>query len=266
MNAAPTEPLHTEPSKVLHQTWIVVPCYNEAQRLQTDKFVRFLHEHPSMAILFVDDGSQDQTRDVLSGIHRQYPTGTEVLVLGKNSGKAEAVRQGVLKGLQKQPTYIGYWDADLATPLDAVLEMVQVMETHQHIDGVLGSRVQLLGRRIHRRIMRHYLGRIFATSASIVLGLRVYDTQCGAKLFRASPSLQLHFSEPFQTGWIFDVELLSRWVKWNHREGRAAEMGLYELPLKQWQDISGSKLRLKDWFRAALSLVRIKMQSGHPTR
>ena len=68
-------------------------------------------------------------------------------------------------------------------------------------DLLLGSRVAMLGRDIHRSMVRHYLGRAFATAASIVLDLRVYDTQCGAKLIRRSAALLEALDEPFTSRW-----------------------------------------------------------------
>ena len=122
----------------------------------------------------------------------------------------------------------------------------------------MGSRVKLLGRKIERRRSRHYLGRVFATAVSTILGLDVYDTQCGAKLFRVTPFIRALFQQPFLSRWIFDVEILARLIQ--ARRGKnlpQADRVIYEFPLMEWRDIPGSKLGYRDFFRAAWELCRI---------
>ncbi len=123
---------------------------------------------------------------------------------------------------------------------------------------ILGSRVRLLGRPVRRRPLRHYLGRLFAAAASFVLRLQVYDTQCGAKLFRATPRIARLFASSFRTNWTFDVELLARFLQAESvAERESAVRGLYEFPLPEWQDIAGSKVRAADFFKAAFELLNI---------
>jgi len=236
---------------------IVVPCYNEAARLDVEAFRRFVAEDHPQRFLFVDDGSTDATLDVLRSLQASAPERFGVHALAHNRGKAEAVRQGILRALADSPAMVGFWDADLATPLDAIPEFCDVLEQNPGLQVVLGSRVRLLGRTIERRPERHAAGRIFATAASLVLGLPVYDTQCGAKLLRVGPEVRALFQRPFQTNWVFDVELLARFLRRRAPGGEPVESVLYELPLKQWRDVAGSKVRPRDFFKAFFELARI---------
>ena len=162
--------------------------------------------------MFVDDGSTDDTPLVLERLRQRHPRQVCTLRLSTNVGKAEAVRRGMRVALRRQPAMVGYWDADLATPLDAIPRFVDVLQARPELDLVMGSRVALLGRDIRRSTLRHFTGRVFATAASLVLRLPVYDTQCGAKLFRVTPRFQELISQPFRARWIFDVEILARMV------------------------------------------------------
>lgn len=234
---------------------LVVPCYNEGQRLRPDAFLQLLASRPDVSILFVDDGSRDATPSILAGIAAQCGGRAEVLALDANQGKARAVRQGVLAALASGAELVGYWDADLSTPLDAVASFVETLDARPDVDLVMGARVKLLGRDIERLAVRHYAGRIFATAASIVLGLGVYDTQCGAKLFRAGSPIADAFREPFRSRWIFDVEVLERFVR---RVGPAAAAArIYEFPLVRWHHAPGSKLMPRHVLRAAWDLLLI---------
>ena len=241
------------------RTVVVVPCYDEAARLPTSSYAEFLRAHADVGFVFVDDGSRDGTLALLRGIASAAPERARVLALPGNVGKAEAVRLGMLSALEDGAGAVGFWDADLSTPLDAILEFREILERRPQIDLAIGSRVVLLGRRVERRALRHYLGRIAATAISLALGLRVYDTQCGAKLFRAGEPTRALFAEPFTARWIFDVEILARMVR-ARRGGELAPAAsaICEVPLARWLDVAGSKVRARDYLRGALDLWRIR--------
>jgi glycosyltransferase involved in cell wall biosynthesis len=237
---------------------IIIPCYNEEKRLDVSSFSDFRSPSHNITFLFINDGSTDRTQRVLESLKTSDPQKFTVQNLRRNQGKAEAVRRGILAAIDSHPDYVGFWDADLATPLDAIPQFLDIAESRPELEMIIGSRVKLLGRKIERRRSRHYLGRVFATAVSIVLSLEVYDTQCGAKLFRASPSVSALFQEPFRSRWIFDVEIIARLIQ--ARRGKnlpQADRLIYEFPLTEWRDIPGSKLRYSDFARAAWELSQI---------
>jgi glycosyltransferase involved in cell wall biosynthesis len=237
---------------------IVVPCHNEASRLPCDAFRRFSPAGRSVWFLFVNDGSDDGTGPMLDALRDSNPARFDALHLPRNMGKAEAVRQGVLRALPASPRYAGYWDADLATPLSEVEAFCDLLDGRPDLEMVFGARVKLLGRNVQRRLVRHYLGRVFATAAAAALGFEIYDTQCGAKLFRVTPALAEVFREPFLARWIFDVEILARFARQRRQsQGPTCERIIYERPLPEWRDTRGSRLRLRDFLRAPLDLAHI---------
>jgi dolichyl-phosphate beta-glucosyltransferase len=244
------------------QTIIVVPCYNEARRLDTRAFTQFRANGHWVEFLFVNDGSTDDTLATLEKARCQSPDTIRVLDQQPNAGKAEAVRAGMLEALSADAKYVGFWDADLATPLTQLPRFLDLLEAQPAIDVVLGSRVKLLGRTIERHAWRHYLGRVFATLVSQLLRLAVYDTQCGAKVFRATDGLRGVLAKPFETSWLFDVEILARLIV-NDAEGTAAvAKRLYELPLDEWRDVPGSKLTRAAYTRAATSIFTLYREYG----
>lgn len=239
-------------------TVIVVPCYNEAKRLNIEAMVAGTTALDDVAILFVDDGSTDATHRILEDLCLGEPGAFSLLRLERNSGKAEAVRAGINEALSAGAEFVGYWDADLATPLDQVGVFRSILVDKPELVAVLGSRVRRLGSDIKRNQSRHLLGRIFATAASLVLGLPVYDTQCGAKLFRAVPAVERSFAEPFLSRWLFDVELLARLLQNLDRDITTRRvMSLYEQPLPVWRDEPDSKLSLGHKLKVPFELVAI---------
>ena len=246
----------------LAHTIIVVPCYNEARRLDVRAFRAFGLNGHRVEFLFVNDGSHDDTLAVLEQLRSDSPDTIRVRDQQPNQGKAEAVRTGMLEALDVGADFVGYWDADLATPLNAVPRFLEVFEERAGVNVVLGSRVKLLGRSIERHAWRHYLGRVFATLVSEMLHVAVYDTQCGAKVFRATPELRRVLAQPFSTAWLFDVEILARLIGQSPRGTAMVERYLYELPLDEWRDVPGSKLTRAAYLRAATSIFRLYRRYG----
>jgi dolichyl-phosphate beta-glucosyltransferase len=239
------------------KTCIVVPCYNEAGRLKATEFLEWTRRETDLHFLFVNDGSMDGTRELLVRLSQACPKQIRNIDLERNCGKAEAVRRGFLESFDSGYDVIGYWDADLSTPLDAIPRFGRTLEDHE-ADAVIGSRVRLLGRHIRRLPLRHYLGRLFATCASLVIGLPVYDTQCGAKIFRNTGRLQQVFRTPFRVKWTFDVEILARFLLLERIFGGSATKDRFvEYPLERWEDIPGSKLKGRDFFRGAWEILKI---------
>lgn len=227
---------------------VVVPCYLEAKRLAPAAFLDFLPPRPWLTFLFVDDGSEDGTAAVLASIQAACPAQVRVHRLAANSGKGEAVRAGVLEASRLQPDYVGFWDADLATPLSAIDDFVALAGQRPDVDVLIGSRVNLMGRRIQRSPARHYVSRVFATAASLALDLPVYDTQCGAKLFRTSPEVLGVFADRFRSRWIFDVEILERYLALPAPDGGVPRRArIYEVALREWHQVAGSKLTMRDF-------------------
>ena len=237
------------------QTCIIIPCYNEATRLPVELFRAYMQIHPDVHFCFVDDGSSDSTQAVLTQLQASHPIQAEALILPENQGKAGAVRAGMLHKAAGGYAYLGFLDADLATPLEAIQDLHREIDQRAKLDLVMGSRIKILGKNIQRDAFRHYVGRVIATCISVVLRLPVYDSQCGAKLFR-SRSVPALFQEPFLSPWLFDVELLARLTRQYGREelqrNRVAEM-----PLNQWIEQHDSRVKLTYFFKLWYELYRI---------
>lgn len=240
---------------------IVVPCFNEADRLDVDAFASF--DLAGAGFLFVDDGSTDGTGAVLERLVARDPGRLAMVTLERNSGKAEAVRRGVLRAVEQPGVdLVGYFDADLSTPLGELARLIEILSSRSDLEGLLGARVRMLGSTIDRRVVRHVSGRLFAAAVTAMLRLPVYDTQCGAKVFRASPIVVQAFEEPFLSRWAFDVELITRICHLALAAGRDPLAILAEQPLEEWRDVAGSKLRLRHGLKALFDLVRIRRRHG----
>lgn len=237
---------------------LVIPCYNEEQRFSEIEIAVLISRAPEMKILLVDDGSKDGTAELLRKMATKHSQ-VECLILPENRGKAEAVRAGLVQMMSEGMDWVAYADADFATPASELVRLFEVAE-NEGPALLMGSRILLLGHHIERKPMRHFLGRIFATFASMALDLKVYDTQCGAKFIRNTPEVLKLMREPFTSRWAFDVELIGRL-----KTLFSAEQFVEE-PLKYWRDVPGSKLRFASMVKAGLDLITIGRRLRRPAK
>jgi len=245
------------------ETRIVIPCHNEAERLDAAAFLAALADDPALSLLFVDDGSTDSTLERIGDVRARAGGRVALLRQHPNRGKAVAVRLGILEALRSHATYVGFLDADLATPFSEMTRLRALLDAHPDLQGAIASRVPLLGAGVERAPARLAAGRLAAWAVSQVLRLPIGDASCGAKLFRAGATTQGVFAEPFLSRWIFDVEIL---VRYRMAAGGSATDGplppLMELPVLRWEERGGSKIRPGDYVRALRDLFRIRRHYG----
>ena len=238
----------TEFSKVL----LIIPCFNEENRLDERQF--FENSNFQLNFLFANDYSTDGTLKKLQNMQKKDDR-IQIFSAPKNVGKGEVIRLAYLDFLSKNKDlnydWIGFWDADLATPLYEVKNMIRYVEFYgTPVSAVWGSRLYRLGSRIVRSPVRHYLGRGFATVIALLLKVDSYDSQCGAKLFNKEAA-EVAFREPFISRWIFDVEILLR----------LQQKGVIEYPLREWCDIPGSKMKIgREILRVFKDILKIRDQ------
>ncbi|MEP5340828.1 MAG: response regulator [Algibacter sp.] len=233
---------------------VVIPCYNEEERLLSDAFITFIDKHSGYHLCFVNDGSRDKTLEVLNSLRKGRENFITVYDCDKNGGKAEAVRLGMLHMVKKTDLdYIGFLDADLSTDLADFDDLVKTIE-NSNFKIVSGSRISRMGANITKESARKIISMTINFIIIKILGMNFKDTQCGAKIFHKDV-IQVAFSKKFVTKWIFDVEIFKRMTV---RFGiEKAKSYICEQPLKRWIHADGSKLSMKDSIKIVGQLAQI---------
>ena len=221
-----------------HQIAIVVPCFNEAQRLNLDYWNYILHNNDSILWIFADDGSTDDTPGVLEKL--THNPNCLIIKNSVNLGKGETIRNAwnsiFLNG--NSILGLGFLDADGAfdkDEIELIISKFRKIITEDRFNVVSTSRVALSGRQILRHKSRHYLGRLLATYMTHDWLDSPYDTQCGFKMFKYTPEFRNAIYKPFLSRWLFDIELFMRLYG-------DSTLKVWEEPLNYWKDIDGSKM------------------------
>lgn len=235
---------------------VVIPCYNEEERLLSKEFTSFIKKNSGYHLCFVNDGSKDNTLKVLNELKKGRKDFITVYDCDQNGGKAEAVRLGMLHMTKKQDLdYIGFLDADLSTDLSDFDDLVSTIESTDY-KIVSGSRISRMGANITKESARKIISLSVNYIIRKILAMDFKDTQCGAKIFHKDV-IETAFKDKFVTQWIFDVEIFKR-ITLKYGLENAKKM-LCEQPLKRWIHADGSKLSMKDSFKILFQLGQIAM-------
>jgi dolichyl-phosphate beta-glucosyltransferase len=228
---------------------IIIPCYNEAKRLEY-KNIEQLLLNSDIDIFFANDGSKDDTVAVINAIVTKHQERCYLIDFTENSGKANTIYKAINQ-INQEDTYdfVGYFDADFSTPANEFIRLIGELNKRQ-CEFMLGSRILLLNSGIKRKYHRHIIGRIIITLINLKFKLGIYDTQCGSKLF-SKMIIHKAFNKPFYTSWLFDVEIFIRLKKQN-----LLVYGI-ETPVYDWKDIDGSKLGWRTGFKIILEMLTI---------
>lgn len=222
---------------------ILIPSFNEAHRLPYTlmRTIEYLEAQAySSSVVVIDNDSVDHTSDVVA---RKWSDRVRVVLTGcAQPGKGAAVRRGLLTSRAR---FVGYMDADLATPIETLDIVMPLLED---FPVVVGSR-WIHGASLARRQPTHRMlsGMMFRMIANRVLP-DVTDTQCGFKFF-AGDLARMVARELRIDGFAFDVELLRA----------VLDMGvpIKEIPVV-WSNGEGSTLNaLRDGTRAAADVFRL---------
>lgn len=228
---------------------VMIPARDEARRLPHTmlRTIRYLEAQPySSSLVVVDNGSVDRTVDLVTRL-RSHSGRVTVSVIGcAEPGKGAAVRRGILTSRAR---YLGYMDADLATPIESLEMAVPLLESGYQ--AVVGSRRIGGATYAEQQPRRRVLGGLVFRAVAHRLLPGVVDTQCGFKFFDGDLARAVARSLRVE-GFAFDVELL--------RTITAMGVPVKEIPVV-WSDEEGSTLRgLRDGARAVGDLLHL---AGH---
>jgi len=232
---------------------IIIPCYNEANRLKFDAFQDFLNSHSDYQICFVNDGSKDGTLEQLTSFGNKNKEQVIVHDMPQNGGKAEAVRGGMNHVLENyEVDTIGFIDADLATGFDDYKTLVKTLKSDD-LKMVVGSRKMETAQNIDRSAFRLFASWLIGTMINLIIGLPIKDTQCGAKVFTPKTAQYL-FNRSFMSRWLFDVEMFIRMKNLYQKNTMNC---IREVAVIDWEEVDGSHITFQDSLKFPKELLEI---------
>jgi dolichyl-phosphate beta-glucosyltransferase len=225
----------------------IIPAYNEGARLGStlDRVLNYVNVSGWNAeVLVVNDGSRDQTADLVRAAAQNHPE-LRLIENPGNRGKGYSVRNGMLNASGK---VLVFSDADLSAPIEEASKLFVAIEAGADI--AIGSRwLQPEMQTQRQSLLRQFYGRLFNLALRVLLGLNFKDTQCGFKAFTRNAALAIFPLQRIER-WGFDPELLYL--------ARRAGLKVQEVPVA-WAHVEGTRLSpLRDGIRMFGEVLKIR--------
>ncbi|NCO00064.1 glycosyltransferase family 2 protein [Candidatus Falkowbacteria bacterium] len=229
---------------------VIIPAYNEASRLDQAfaEIHRFLPAHPelNLEIIFVDDGSLDNTANIINDFVLSSGISPKVRLINysPNHGKGYAVKQGIMAA---SPDYYLIADADMSTSLFELEKFLPLMA--QGLPVIIGTRKEHGAVLIKKQPWhRQKMGEIYSYLAQFITGLKIKDFGCGFKVF-SYEAAQKVFAPAIIDRWIWDTEILFLAKKYGYE---IREVGI------NWADDANTRVGvIKESFRSLADLIKI---------
>ncbi|UCC19261.1 MAG: glycosyltransferase family 2 protein [Promethearchaeota archaeon] len=228
---------------------IIIPAYNEEYRISDflDKLINYsITNLKNYEIIIVDDGSEDNTKDIVSNLIKDYKT-IKLISYYENRGKGYAILQGINNSAGD---FILFMDADGSTAPEEILKMLKIHENYNY-DIIIGTRIaEESNITIPQPISRKLLSKFFNLYSNLLFKLKIHDLLCGFKGFKRNAALQI-FKDLKSYRWEFDVEILYK--------ARKKSFSIYQVPIR-WKHREGSKIKKSDPIFIFLNLFKLRLK------
>ncbi|MGB7267554.1 MAG: dolichyl-phosphate beta-glucosyltransferase [Terracidiphilus sp.] len=226
---------------------IVIPAYNEGARISgaLEAVVECIHKRGwSAEVVVVDDGSRDQTAELVRAFAAKTPE-VRILTNPGNRGKGYSVRSGILQSLGE---VVMFTDADLSAPIEEAEGLFAAIA--DGADIAIGSRwLERTRQTIRQPLYRQFFGRCFNAVTRAVMGLPFADTQCGFKAFTRAAAQTIFQLQTIER-WGFDPEILFIALKRGYR--------IAEVPVSWAHDERSRISYLKDGMRMLQDIAIVR--------
>ena len=235
---------------------IILPVYNESIRLHLsmNEIKKFAKKNifNSVEIIFVDDGSKDDSLKKINEFVNKFRKNKKIKILKiksyKNLGKGSALKLGIKKSSKE---WIVTVDVDMSVKLSQILTWIKKGYIKNKNSAYFGSRKHQKSK-IKAKLYRIFLGNILKYVIFFLLGNKIRDTQCGFKLYNKKYAKNI-FNALNTLGYAHDLELIKLL--------KSKNIKIIELPVN-WVHMDKGKLNvLLDPIKMLIDIILIKFRS-----